>query len=106
MKQFRLMLVAGLTIAILFAITFAIYFLYNRTNNPAVINGAVNSNTAPANQMRTPAPQSDNPFLIGMNSPGQVSETPAVHALDILLRLFVSVVLAAILAFRPRKNAP
>lgn len=108
MRRFRLTLVAGVTIAILFAITFAIYLFYNRSNNPAAINGIGNSNTAQALQTRTPAPQSDNPFLIGMDSPQQAQaiDTPAVHAFDILLRLFIAVALSAILAFRPRKNAP
>ncbi len=98
------MLIAGVTIAILFAVTFAIYLLYNRSNNSAAINGANNLNTARASQ--TTAPQSDNPFLPRADSQQQAVETPAVHAFDILLRLFIAVALSAALAFRPRKNAP
>lgn len=106
MRKFRLTLVAGVTIAVLFALTFAIYFFVKRTSNNALNGGAGNSNTAQAAQSRTPAPQSDNPFLPSTNSSVQAVETEAVHAFDILLRLFVAVALSALLAFRPRKNAP
>jgi uncharacterized membrane protein YhiD involved in acid resistance len=106
MRKFRLTLVAGVTIAVLFAVTFAIYLLVNRNPNTAAINGTVNSNTAQAVQTRTPAPQSDNPFLPGATLPAQAIEAEVVHAFDILLRLFVAVALAAVLAFRPRRNAP
>jgi len=105
MRKFRLVLILLATTAILITSLIAVYLLFTRRNNTAI---AV-IETANVKQV-TPTPAasnggSDNPFLPSTNQTNTV-ETPAIHALEILLRLFLAVVLSAILAFRPRKNAP
>ena len=104
MKTYRLILVGAVSIAILISLSFAIYFLANRQNNAVASVSRANVNAA-----QTPGQPaaSDNPFLFGLDSSNQAAaESENIHALEILLRLFLSVVLSAILAFRPRKNAP
>jgi len=106
MRKFRLILISVVTIALLIAATFAVYFLFNKRGNSSV------SETPAANVQQTaptPAPASvENPFLFGIDPQRAAStgEADTVGAFDILLRLFLAVVLAAILAFRPRKNVP
>ena len=107
MRKFRFVLIGGVTIAILISITFAIYFLFNRQNNSA--NSTVRGNVNAAQTSEKPAKPagSDNPFLFGMDTSTEAAvESTAVHAFEILLRLFLAVALSAILAFRPRKNVP
>jgi hypothetical protein len=104
MKTYRLILVGAVSFAILISVIFAIYFLSNRQNNAVAPVSRANVNAA-----QTPGKPaaSDNPFLFGLDSSNQPAvESENIHALEILLRLFLSVVLSAILAFRPRKNAP
>ena len=105
MRKFRLVLILLVTTAILITSLIAVYLLLTRRNNTsfAVIE------TANVKQVKpTPASSaggSDNPFLPAANSTNTV-ETDVIHALEILLRLFLAVVLSAVLAFRPRKNVP
>ncbi len=105
MRKFRLVLILLVTTAVLTTSLIAVYLLLTRRSNTAI---AV-IETANVNRVSpTPAPAaggSENPFLPPTNTTNTV-ETPAIHALEILLRLFLAVILAAILAFRPRKNVP
>ncbi len=106
MRKFRLTLISIITVAILISAAFAIYFLSNRQVNRNAKIGAGNANaaqTAPTNENSN---VSGNPFLFGLDTNPQAAESSEVNALDILLRLFLAVLLSAILAFRPRKNAP
>ena len=54
------------------------------------------------------APASDNPFLIGAKEAvnGATSSTDEIGVTQILIRLTLAVLLAAVLAFRPRRNVP
>ena len=104
MKTYRLILVGAVSVAILISVSFAIYFLSNRQSSATAPVSRANVNTA---QTSDKTAGSDNPFMFGLDSSKQATaESENIHALEILLRLFLSVVLSAILAFRPRKNAP
>lgn len=106
MRKFRLILISVVTIAILIASTFAIYFFYNKRNNNSVNVNAGNANVERTAQ-KTEGQNDGNPFLPGLDPVTEARvESNAVHAFEILMRLFLSVILAAVLAFRPRKNVP
>ena len=105
MRKFRFVLISLVTTAILITSLIAVYLLFTRRSNTAI---AV-IETANVQQV-TPTPAkaegvSENPFMPPATTTNTV-ETPAIHALEILLRLFLAVVLSAVLAFRPRRNAP
>jgi len=105
MRKFRFVLISLVTTAILITSLIAVYLLFTRRSNTAI---AV-IETANVKQV-TPTPAkaegvSENPFMPPATTTNTV-ETPAIHALEILLRLFLAVVLSAVLAFRPRRNAP
>ena len=105
MRKFRLILISIVTAAILLSSLVAVYFLFTRQNNTTIAIFET-TNSQPSAQVKgSPAENSENPFLPAANTTNTV-ETPIINALDILWRLFLAVVLAAILAFRPRKNAP
>ncbi|HEY8560549.1 MAG TPA: DUF4956 domain-containing protein [Pyrinomonadaceae bacterium] len=105
MRKFRLILISIVTTAILISSLFAVYLLYTRRPNTSIAV-VENANTQQLSQASgTPAGGGDNPFLPAA-SPGQTTESEVIHALEILWRLFLAVVLAGILAFRPRKNVP
>src|SRR5690349_18248975 len=103
MRKFRLVLILLVTTAILMTSLIAVYLLVTRRNYPTI---AVVEPAGVKQTSQTPAGSADgaeNPLLPPTNTTNTV-ETPVIHALEILLRLFLAVVLAAILAFRPRKN--
>lgn len=101
-----MILISVVTIAILIASTFAIYFFYNKRNNNSVNVNAGNANVERTAQ-KTEGQNDGNPFLPGLDPVTEARvESNAVHAFEILMRLFLSVILAAVLAFRPRKNVP
>jgi uncharacterized membrane protein YhiD involved in acid resistance len=104
MRKFRLILISIVTAAILISSFFAFYFLFTRRTNTsiAVVETA---NTQQISQTPVKSAGGENPFIPSADTV-QAVESPAVHALEILLRLFLAVVLSGVLAFRPRKNAP
>jgi uncharacterized membrane protein YhiD involved in acid resistance len=109
MRNFRLVLISIVTTAILISSLFAVYFLYTRRDNPVMAVVERTNSASPAAQTgQTPAQPSgsENPFMPTPTGTTTNVEATAIHALEILLRLFLAVVLAGILAFRPRKNAP
>ena len=83
---------------------FAVYFLLTRKNTSASIPEGANTPQIAQSRAQTGDGGSENPFMPQPNSTG--GESTAIHAFEILLRLFLAVVLSAILAFRPRKNVP
>jgi len=104
MRKFRLILISLLTAAILISCLFAVYFLYSRQNNTTL--AVVEKNSDVVQTAQTPkSGSSENPFLPQSDSTAAV-ESPVLHALEILWRLLLAVILSAILAFRPRKNVP
>lgn len=106
MRRFRLILIAVVTVSILIAASFGIYLLYNKQKN-TVAGGAGNANVARTSPTPAQPDSGGNPFLFGLDTPAQAAvESETVQAFEILLRLFVAVGLAAVLAFRPRKNVP
>jgi uncharacterized membrane protein YhiD involved in acid resistance len=111
MRNFRLVLISAVTIALLIAATFGVYFLYNKKTVNVIANDAGSSSNVQQTQPKSAPRGGENPFLFGMDQGGGATtraagESEAVHAFDILLRLFLAVVLSAVLAFRPRKNVP
>lgn len=91
-----------------------VYTIVTRQGN-RVAPTTTTTTTPTANQTPTPnttAAQADdgNPFtdLLGMNGaePSSGSETWFQSAVKIVSRLFLAVVLSALLAFRPRRNMP
>ena len=107
MKRLRLILVSVITTAILISCLFAVYFLYNQRNiNASKVAGEQTNAAQPAGT--TPkTDNNENPFLAQMEStPSPTAPVTPINSLEIVLRLFLSVVLSAALAFRPRKNAP
>src|SRR5689334_2709558 len=106
MRKFRLILITVVTTAILISCLFAVYFLFTRHNNTTI--AVVERTSSAAQTSQAPAKTdgaSENPFLPQTDSTSAI-EAPVLHALEILWRLFLAVVLSAILAFRPRKDVP
>jgi uncharacterized membrane protein YhiD involved in acid resistance len=107
MNRLRLILVSVITTAILISCLFAVYFLYDRRGINAPPIAGDQPNAAQTAKTTTKTENADNPFLVQMGStPSQPLPLEPVNSLEIVLRLFLSVVLSAILAFRPRRNAP
>jgi uncharacterized membrane protein YhiD involved in acid resistance len=105
MRKFRLILISILTAAILISSLFAVYFLYSRRTNTATAIGEGGTAQQVTQTPSKSSAESENPFLPSANTTRAV-ESPTLHPLEILLRLFLAVVLSGILAFRPRKNVP
>lgn len=104
MRNLRLFLITAITIALLIAGIYAGSLLIKRING-----GTIDSDPNRAAVERVnPAPQdavvSENPFLPAINATTVPSS--GVNPIEIVFRLLVAVILAAILAFRPRKNVP
>jgi len=104
MKRLRLILVSVITTAILISCLFAVYFLYNQRNINASPIAGEQTNAAQPEKTTAKPDNSENPFLAQMDS--TVAPVIPISSLEIVWRLFLSVVLSAILAFRPRKNVP
>ncbi len=104
MKRLRLILISVITTAILISCLFAVYFLLEHRNITASSNGGEKAVSQQVSQEQTKSDKSENPFLAITDS--TTTDSPAIHAVEIVLRLFLAVVLSAILAFRPRKNVP
>jgi uncharacterized membrane protein YhiD involved in acid resistance len=104
MKNTKLINIAGVTAALVLAVFLAGYFLSQNRIAPAAA-------PAPAAEKAADSP-SDLPFFSQITAAGQTNAAAAANAdapltaPEIILRLFLSVILAAILAFRPRKNVP
>jgi len=107
MTRLRLILVSVITTAILISCLFAVYFLYNQRNtNVSPIAGDQTNTAAQPAKTTAKTDTSENPFLAQTDSTPSPSAPAHVNSLEIVWRLFLSVVLAAVLAFRPRRNAP
>lgn len=104
MRRLRLILVSVITTAILISCLFAVYFLYNKHRINTLPIAGEQTNAAEPLKTTTKPDNSENPFLAQMDSTD--APTMPINSLDIVWRLFLSVVLSAILAFRPRKNVP
>jgi uncharacterized membrane protein YhiD involved in acid resistance len=94
-----------ITTAILISCLFAVYFLYNKGNKTVSPTAAEQTNVSQPVKPTAKSDINENPFMGQMESTTSVPLLP-VNALEIVLRLFLSVVLSGILAFRPRRNVP
>src|SRR5690349_2760179 len=107
MKRLRLVLISVITTAILISCLFAVYFLYNQRDKTAAPIASEQANVSqPVNQGAKPS-SVENPFMPQTESTTTTAATTVpvshVNALEIVLRLFLSVILSGILAFRPRR---
>lgn len=99
MKGTRLLIGIGILGAVMIVTLIAGYYTGRNSKAPAV-GGAAAANTAVAN------PDGERFFLMdifGAEQPGTAEVITPVH---ITVRLILAVILAGILAFRPRKNVP
>ena len=87
--------IISLTVAAVLAIGLLLFFSYKNESLPFLA-----IKTEPAAQ-NTSVQTSENPFLANME---QTTAPQTFGVLEIIVRLIIAVVLAAILAFRPRKN--
>jgi hypothetical protein len=116
MKDKRLLIVLGAAAAALlfFALLASIFVVRYYFSAPATTETPVarQSDSQPANTQPSPGSgNTDIPFFPGLsesdsNTAGQANTQNGIGAAEIVYRLFISVILAAILAFRPRKNVP
>ena len=106
MKRLRLILISVITTAILISCLFAVYFLYNQRNKTAVPLASEQANISQPVNPAARTNNSENPFVPQTESSAATVPVLPVNALEIVLRLFLSVVLSGILAFRPRRNVP
>lgn len=96
-----------LAVVMLFGISLGYYFFTQRdASRPPAANSTTISNAQAA-----PAANDENPFspILGGETNQAAQAATASNGLgifEIIVRLFLSVILAAILAFRPRKNVP
>jgi uncharacterized membrane protein YhiD involved in acid resistance len=104
MKRLRLILISVITTAILISCLFAVYFLYNQRNKALAPIASEQANVSQPVNSTPRSNNSENPFVPQVESTA-VPVLP-VNSLEIVLRLFLSVVLSGILAFRPRRNVP
>jgi len=84
---------------------FAVYFLYTQRNKPVTPIASEQTNVSQPVKPAASSGNSENPFLAQMESTPAAPTAP-INSAEIVLRLFLSVVLSAILAFRPRRNVP
>lgn len=99
MKGTRLLIGIGILAAVMIVTLIAGYYSGRKSNAPAT-SGAAPTNTAVVN------PDGERFFLMdvfGAEQPGTAEVITPVH---ITVRLILAVILAGILAFRPRKNVP
>jgi uncharacterized membrane protein YhiD involved in acid resistance len=106
MNDKKLVAILGAVAAFVFALIVIIgivgYFYLGGRN--AVVN-ANSANSQPASAQASPAPTSGEvPFISDIFGAANKIEGETVSVLQIILRLFLAVILSAILAFRPRKN--
>jgi uncharacterized membrane protein YhiD involved in acid resistance len=106
MNDKKLAAILGAVAAFVFALIVIIgivgYFYLGGRNAIAIANSA---NSKPATTQASPAPPSSEvPFISDIFGTANTVETETVSILQIVLRLFLAVILSAILAFRPRKN--
>jgi uncharacterized membrane protein YhiD involved in acid resistance len=99
MKGTRLLIGIGILGAVMIVTLIAGYYSGRKSNAPAV-SGAATTNTAAANPGGEPFFLTD---VFGAEQPGTTEVITPVH---ITVRLILAVILAGILAFRPRKNVP
>jgi len=101
MRKLRLFLITVLTITVLIAGIYAGSLYIEHLNGGAVTNVEThNTVTAQSNS----GVNENNPLL--PESVSNIITTPGIKPFEIVFRLIVAVILAAILAFRPRKNVP
>lgn len=110
MRNTKLINISGV-IAIIVLIVLTVGYLLNsqwKAVKPAASVQTSQAKTGASSAAETQ--DSGNPFLdlqtSGENSVLAQIEEPALHGLEIIIRLTVAVLLAALLAFRPRKNIP
>lgn len=110
MKRLRLILISVITTAILISCLFAVYFLYNQRNKTVAPIANEQANAAQPVNQTAKSTNIENPFIPQAESTNTTTAATVpvlpVNALEIVLRLFCSVVLSGILAFRPRRNVP
>jgi uncharacterized membrane protein YhiD involved in acid resistance len=96
-----------LALVVIFGLAVGFFFLTNRTA-PEIANASATP-AAQTNAQPTPTPASgDIPFFSQALETGDAASNIASHTpiLEIILRLFLALILSAILAFRPRRNIP
>jgi uncharacterized membrane protein YhiD involved in acid resistance len=98
MKGKKVFIALGILIAIIVATFLAGYFSSGPSTNAG--RGSGPANTAVA------APQGERFFLLDLFGNEQVGNGEVVTPMHITVRLTLAVLLAGILAFRPRKNVP
>lgn len=107
-KQIKILSLIG---ACLLAIALVLFFSFGNFlfRQASVVSSTVdNKIEAQATTPQSPPPAGENPFLaeiLADNTPN-TNASNGVGVLGIITRLSIAVVLAAILAFRPRKNVP
>lgn len=104
MKDKQAVLVLGLFVAslVVVAVIFTL-LIFGQFSTTRIVSN--NSNTATAAGPNE-SPQNGNVFSEILEGSPEHSQTPAVRVIEIIVRLFLAVVLAGVLAFRPRKNVP
>jgi uncharacterized membrane protein YhiD involved in acid resistance len=105
MKKTNIINIASIVGTVVLLVFVIGYFL--TVNRPDVISNTPDAAVGAMNQTGGEASVSDLPLLSNMTA--EASNAPAPRPIgitEIVLRLSLSVLLAAILAFRPRKNVP
>ncbi|HVE57751.1 MAG TPA: DUF4956 domain-containing protein [Pyrinomonadaceae bacterium] len=107
MNRLRLILISVITTAILISCLFAVYFLYNQRNKAISPIASEQTNVSQPVKSTAKSDNSENPFVPQTDSTASAAiPVLPVNSFEIVLRLFLSVVLSGILAFRPRRNVP
>jgi len=105
MNKTKIIVISGIVAAfLLLCLAVAAIFVIRGYLLPATSVATSNSN---ANEVSSPTPaNSEIPFIPDASSPETANPATdgGVGILQIILRLFIAVVLSAVLAFRPRKN--
>jgi uncharacterized membrane protein YhiD involved in acid resistance len=99
MKGKKLLITLGILAAIIVVTFLAGYFSPGPSTNPARASGAA-ANTA------APAPDGERFFFFDLFGVEQTGAAEVITAWHIVVRLTLAVLLAGVLAFRPRKNVP
>jgi len=99
MKGTRLLIGIGILGAVMIVTLIAGYYTGRNSTAPAA-GGAAAANTAVAN------PGGERFFLMDIFGAEQPGSTEVITPVHITVRLILAVILAGILAFRPRKNVP
>lgn len=101
MRKLRLFLITVISIAVLIAGIYAGSLFIKRLNGGAT---ATDANISTTQAQSNSGVKDENPFI--PDSVQNVVASPHIMPVEIVFRLIVAVILAAILAFRPRKNVP